>query len=110
MNDITKLPKWAQQEIQRLERQLSATKQALEDKENNKESLIWTNDYTNVPVVKRYIQDDEVSCQTKNGSLNIAITPKENYIEIRHIVNSSMDALVIHPRFSNSIELLSVKR
>lgn len=113
MNDRTKLPKWAQEEIRDLEMQRDAAVTGLNEFTNSQtKSDIWFEDNPCTgeivgPVTKRrYIQSDSVTFKLGKEEIDVRIGFDAPVL----IISSGWNALTVQPVASNQIRILETKR
>jgi hypothetical protein len=114
MNDVTKLPKWAQDHIQKIQYQRDAAVRALNTfTDGSTKSHIWIEDYACTgektgPVEKRsYIQANAVTFLLGKEEITIRL-PFEEERGLK--ICAGWNGLVMKPSASNVIEILEERR
>jgi len=116
---IAKLPKWAQEHIRDIERQLSAATTALDQiKDQQTPSPIYLDDWYCTPRMKRYIQSPtgHLTIQHAGVHLDIFLAPEKDGqrlhgIELQYAAVESRGLtdrqIAIMPRGINTIQLVA---
>jgi hypothetical protein len=113
MIDITKLPKWAQEHVQKLEYQRDAAVDALNhfiDKQTK--SDIWIDEHPTTgektgPVEKKcYLQAHEVTFRLGKEEICVGFSYEKQALRI----SAGWNGLVIKPSASNVIEIVEERR
>ena len=107
MNEIAKLPKWAQEHIANLQRERDLSVRTLNEFQNSQTpSKIWTDDWVcsgeeKGPTVKtHYIQSRSVNIKVGNSEVHLYLR-RDNVLEI----STGTNTLYFKPQASNVIHI-----
>jgi hypothetical protein len=113
MNDIAKLPKWAQDYIQKIQYQRDAAVEALNNfVDGQTKSNIWieehpcTGEKTGPVEKKKYLQTHEVVFLLGKEEIHVGFSYEKQAVRI----SAGWRGLVLKPSASNTIEILEESR
>lgn len=108
MEDVAKLPKWAQERMRQLEFQRNAAIRALQEFENKQtESRVWVADHACIgetpgpSLIKNYLQTRNVTFKVGEDEISCYLR-EDNILDI----NSHYDSISIRPQAANSIHII----
>ena len=102
MNDITKLPKWAQAKISVLEANVEHYKKAALEMESG-ESNVYQRDYASWPEDRRPIKRDSHILFVAEDGTEFDVGFRDDEFEVTLGARSVKDRLAIKPRSSNVV-------
>lgn len=112
--DISRLPKWAQEEIKLLRMRLSEANQKLEAfLDDQTPSAFWVEELgpedERYPCVPRYIQADRIICEANGIRVEVSSTGSDDGVTIMFSSRGRVGRGYIKPQASNHIVIVPEK-